>query len=168
MTYWTWTGRRLPAQLQAAMAIALLAAATNAFALVTPTGSFSTSMPIELPSFHSITPSVSLQYDSQAGNGPIGVGWKLAGFSQIRRASRSGGLPAGAASDLFRLDGNELIPCAGAPAGSPVALSPSCKYALPAPLLAFTSRIETFQRIAFDPTPAAGGQWLVCPFGKRT
>lgn len=156
MTLCTWAGH-----LRAASVIALLAAATNASALVTPTGAFATSVPIELPLFHGITPSISLQYDSQAGNGPVGIGWSLAGFSQIRRASPSGGLPSGTAGDLFRLDGNDLIPCAGAAAGSPIALSPSCKYALPAPLVAFTSRIETFQRIAFDPAPAGGGQWLV-------
>ena len=151
----------LAGHLRAASVIALLAAATNASALVTPTGAFATSVPIELPSFHGITPSISLQYDSQAGNGPAGIGWSLAGFSQIRRASPSGGLPLGTAGDLFRLDGNDLIPCAGAAAGSPIALSPSCKYSLPAPLVAFTSRVETFQRIAFDPAPAGGGQWLV-------
>ncbi len=144
---------------------ALLASAASAFAAVTPNGAFATSVPIELPPYHGISPALSLQYDSQAGNGALGIGWSLSGQSQIRRASVTGGLPSGTPADRFRLDGIELIPCAGADPAGPVFASPSCKYALPAPLVAYTSRIESFRRIAFEPsatsTPNNTGQWLV-------
>ena len=128
---------------------------------VTPRGSYATSVTIETPAFRSIGPQLGLEYNSHGGNGPIGVGWSLRGLSEIRRLSATDGAPQNTASDKFKLDGIELIPCAGAAAGSRIANSPSCKYALPAPLVAYTSWIETFRRIAFEPSPTGNGRWFV-------
>ena len=54
---------------------------------VDPTGSFWTSYPIEVPSYHGLEPNLGLTYDSGAGNGLLGVGWELSGFSYIQRGS---------------------------------------------------------------------------------
>src|SRR5207249_322098 len=98
----------------------------------TPTGSYSTSIPIETPSFQGIAPHLSIEYNSQRDSGILGVGWDLQGLSQVRVSSATGGTPQNTSADIFWLDGIELIPCANAPTGSKIADSPSCKYALPA------------------------------------
>lgn len=51
-------------------------------------GSFATSFDREVPRFHGIEPSISLTYDSSAGNGLVGVGWQLQAGSYIARAGR--------------------------------------------------------------------------------
>lgn len=129
-------------------------------AAVTPSGSYATSIAIETPSFHELVPQLSIEYDSNGGNGMLGVGWSLQGLSKIHVTSSTGGTPQNDPSDRFRLDGIELIACANAPVGSSIAKSPSCKYALPAPLVGYTGRTETFKRIAFEPS-ANGGRWFV-------
>lgn len=131
-----------------------------AAAAVTPRGSYATSIAIEAPAFHGLAPELSIEYSSQGGNGMLGVGWSLQGLSEIHVTSATGGAPQSNSSDRFRLDGIELIACANAPGGSSIAKSPSCKYALPAPLEGYTGRIETFQRIAFEPS-TTGGRWFV-------
>ncbi len=83
-------------------------------------GTFSYRIPIEVPAFHGITPELSLKYDSSASNGWTGVGWRLNGLSRIERASAGKGAPKYDASDIYLLDGEELVPCV---AGS---VSPSC------------------------------------------
>ena len=131
-----------------------------AAAAVTPRGSYATSIAIEAPAFHGLSPQLSIEYSSQGGNGMLGVGWSLQGLSEIHVTSATGGAPRNNSSDRFRLDGIELIPCANAPGASSVAKSPSCKYALPAPLEGYTARTETCQRIAFEPS-TTGGRWFV-------
>ncbi|WP_353390276.1 FG-GAP-like repeat-containing protein, partial [Halopseudomonas sabulinigri] len=61
-------------------------------------------------------PSLSIQYNSQGGNGPLGMGWSLAGLSQLSRCPRSkvvDGVNDGAlqfnANDRLCLDGQRLI-----------------------------------------------------------
>ena len=44
-------------------------------------GSFSHAIPIEVPAFRGLEPSLSLAYSSEARNGFVGVGWNLSGFS---------------------------------------------------------------------------------------
>jgi hypothetical protein len=83
-----------------------LAAETSA------TGSFTNSIPIQVPAFHGIQPRVSLDYDSGTGNGEVGVGWRLTVGSTISRSGADGGLPRYDASDVFLLDGSELVACA--------------------------------------------------------
>jgi RHS repeat-associated protein len=148
-------GVRFPALLTSFF---LLAGAALGGADVTPTGAYSARIPIELPPFRGLLPALAFEYDSQAGNGFLGVGWRLGGLSVIDARSATGGLPKGDATDRFWIDGVELIRCDASNARH--AASPSCKYPSPAPLVAYTTRIESFKRIAFEPgTPA--GRWIV-------
>src|SRR5215831_5825903 len=83
-------------------------------------GAFEDDVPIVVPPFHGIEPKLSLHYNSSGGNGPVGVGWAVTGFSTIERASPGNGAPTYTSSDIFLLDGQPLVPCA------PGSLSPSC------------------------------------------
>ncbi len=54
--------------------------------VITPSGSASYSIPIEIPpSTNGVAPDISLSYDSQSGNGVMGVGWAIAGIPEITR-----------------------------------------------------------------------------------
>jgi hypothetical protein len=77
------------------------------------TGSFTRAIPIEVPVFHGIEPRLALVYSSAAGNGFVGVGWRLAGWSVVERTRNGRGTPRFDGSDVFVLDGQELLPCAG-------------------------------------------------------
>ena len=125
---------------------------------VNSSGAYSMDIAFEAPQYRGIEPGLAIRYNSLAGNGPVGVGWTLSGLSEIRRVSQTLGAPALNGTDRFLLDGLELIPCI--PATAATAKSPSCKYAVSAPLLSYTARIETYERIAFDPT-LPGGAWFV-------
>jgi RHS repeat-associated protein len=107
-----------------------LAAETSAI------GSFTNSVPIQIPSFHGIEPHVSLDYDSAAGNGEVGVGWRLTVGSLIVRSGPNGGLPRYDDSDVFRVDGTELVACA-----------PTCKTGG-----THETRQQSFERFVFDGT----------------
>jgi RHS repeat-associated protein len=83
---------------------------------VTPDGSFSYTIPIHVPAGRAgLAPELALQYHSRGGNGLVGVGWSLAGFSEIRRCSKtraSDDLVEGVqfdATDVFCLDGVKLL-----------------------------------------------------------
>ena len=73
-------------------------------------------VPIEVPpGIQGMTPELSLIYDSQQTNGPLGVGWILSGLSAISRtgATRAqdgfaGGVTFGP-NDRFSLDGLRLV-----------------------------------------------------------
>lgn len=64
-------------------------------------------------------PSLSLQYNSQGGNGLLGMGWSLGGLSAIHRCPRTvaqDGVLGGVnydANDRFCLDGQRLIAVIG-------------------------------------------------------
>jgi RHS repeat-associated protein len=74
-------------------------------------GGFATTIPIALPSFHGIEPKLALQYDSSQGLlDHYGRGWTLAGESRIVRYSHGLGAPNGSATDIYLLDGTELVP----------------------------------------------------------
>jgi len=109
-------------------------------------GAFGTEVPIAVPSYHGLEPSLKLGYSSTAGNGFAGVGWALGGFSTIERASPGNGAPAYNANDIFVLDGQQLVPCA---TGS---TSPSCTTC-PVGSACYSTRIENYSRIAFDVLP---------------
>ncbi|MDX2021843.1 MAG: RHS repeat-associated core domain-containing protein [Deltaproteobacteria bacterium] len=91
---------------------------------VNPDGSYSHSIPLWVPpGTHGLQPNLSLEYNSRGGNGLVGVGWSLSGFSQITRCpktKRVAGVvapvnykdPAATGSpdeEQFCLDGNPLV-----------------------------------------------------------
>ena len=72
-------------------------------------GSYNSQLPITVPKFFGITPQLALSYSSSGGNGFVGVGWQLEGFSSIERKSVGRGAPAFSADDIYILDGQELV-----------------------------------------------------------
>jgi RHS repeat-associated protein len=114
---------------------------------VADNGSYQTSISVEVPAFHEIAPVIRLVYDSNAGNGPLGLGWSLVASSQITRTSRLQGVPHYDATDQLWLDGMELLPCAGAPQ------SVSCSTGG-----THTTRVEGVTRIVQD---TAANTWTV-------
>ncbi len=86
---------------------------------VSPTGGAVYNIPIALPEgVGSMTPQLAVTYNSQGGNGTMGIGWNLAGLSVIARTGRTiyhDGV-AGAmelqndgTNDRLMLDGQRLI-----------------------------------------------------------
>ena len=133
-----------------------LTAAAPARAQLNPYGAFTTEIGVEVLPFHGIEPTVGLSYNSQTGNGVVGVGWHLQATSTIVRGSSGGGVPKYDASDVFFLDGQELVPCAG---GS---RSPSCSTAV----AVFGTRqnfystlVDDFRRIRRDPSTDKWTVW---------
>ena len=86
-------------------------------------GDFTTHVNIEAPAYFGIEPKLALDYRSGGGNGPLGVGWTLAGLSSIRTASTHWGMPGYAppyaGGDLYTIDGMEVYPCAQLAQGAP-------------------------------------------------
>lgn len=78
---------------------------------VSPAGTFVQRVPVEVPSYHGLEPSVGLIYDSATRDGPVGWGWRLLGDSSIERASRRTGIPRLDSTDDYLLDGTRLVPC---------------------------------------------------------
>ncbi|MBP6702234.1 MAG: VCBS repeat-containing protein [Vicinamibacteria bacterium] len=76
-------------------------------------GSFSTGVPIQVPSFHGIEPRISLSYSSEGRNGIVGAGWRLNGFSQIMHRNESYNHPGTGWPLLLELDGQALVACPG-------------------------------------------------------
>ncbi|MCK4679304.1 MAG: hypothetical protein KAT48_14315 [Bacteroidales bacterium] len=83
---------------------------------ISGTGAATYSIPIDVPpGLNGIQPNISLVYNSQGGNGYLGVGWSLAGLSAISRTGTTiynDGYVDGIDfddNDKFALDGNRLI-----------------------------------------------------------
>jgi RHS repeat-associated protein len=134
--------RRLGAIIScAAFAVLLLAPRRAAADPNSFYGAFEDEVPIVTPPFHGIEPKLALHYSSSSGNGPAGMGWTIAGFNTIERASPGGGAPKYASGDIFLLDGLELVPCA------PLSVSPSCRNGG-----THSTKIESYNRIAYDGT----------------
>src|SRR5207245_3918646 len=95
--------------------------------------------------YRDLEPPLAFVYASSSGNGWLGVGWNLAGLSFIQRTSSGRGVPSYRDDDRFFLDGMELMSC------TPSMQSPSCLYPASSGHRTYTTRIETFQRIAYDP-----------------
>ncbi|NLR75798.1 SpvB/TcaC N-terminal domain-containing protein [Leeia aquatica] len=77
-------------------------------------------LPIDVPvGVAGMKPDLALVYNSQAGNGPVGTGWGLAGLSSITRCPKTmaqdnvRGSVNFDANDRFCLDGNRLMLVAG-------------------------------------------------------
>jgi hypothetical protein len=75
-------------------------------------GSVTTSVGISVPPWHGVAPAISLVQNGH-GNGVLGFGWRLNAASTIYRSSAKGPIPQMTASDVFYLDGEELVPCGG-------------------------------------------------------
>lgn len=111
-------------------------------------GSLIQSIPIDVPAFRGLEPRLALAYASEGGSGFAGVGWSLAGFSVVERAKPGRGTPLYNASDIYLLNGQELIPC---PQGSS---SPSCTTGG-----SHTTKNESYMRILFDSQNNAWTVW---------
>jgi len=87
---------------------------------VSPTGAASYSVPVAVPpGTAGMVPSLALAYNSQGGNGLLGVGWSLSGLSAITRCPRTlaqdntrSGINYDA-NDKYCLDGQRLIAISG-------------------------------------------------------
>jgi len=87
---------------------------------VSNSGTATYSIPIVVPpGVAGVQPALSLNYVSGAGNGPLGVGWNLGGFSEIARCDKtlaqdnSNDTVQLTSADRFCLDGNKLRLTAG-------------------------------------------------------
>jgi RHS repeat-associated protein len=87
---------------------------------VTATGGASYAIPIFIPpGTNGLAPELSLVYNSQSGDGPLGTGWGISGLSAITRVGSDDyhdGVTAPVAftaDDHFALDGQRLVPTNG-------------------------------------------------------
>ncbi|MBW8365838.1 MAG: FG-GAP-like repeat-containing protein [Rhizobium sp.] len=87
---------------------------------VSPSGAFTYTIPIAIPpGTAGIEPKLSLSYNSQGGNGLLGMGWSLAGLSVIHRCPKTlvqDGVIGGVnynANDRYCLDGQRLVAVSG-------------------------------------------------------
>ncbi|MBL8717330.1 MAG: hypothetical protein JNL79_15190 [Myxococcales bacterium] len=83
---------------------------------VTPDGASTYTIPLWTPPGRAgIEPALALKYHSRAGNGLVGIGWSLGGFSEVRRCAKSVASDGNAAaiqfsaSDRLCLDGDYLV-----------------------------------------------------------
>jgi len=84
--------------------------------IVSPSGAKCYNVPIEVVSGRmGFQPNISLTYNSQAGNGLLGIGWNLSGLSVIERENKNiyydgkNETPKLSNDDAFTLDGVRLI-----------------------------------------------------------
>ena len=115
-------------------------------------GSFSQRVTIEVPAYHGLEPKLWLAYDSNAGAraggywaGFAGIGFRLAGLSDINRGSRVYGAPRFDETDVFSLDGDELIAC-GAGVDSPACTTGAAGVGI----TYYATRVESFLQIKRD------------------
>jgi RHS repeat-associated protein len=87
---------------------------------VSPDGAARYSLPIWVPpGRNGMQPDLTISYNSRIGNGPLGVGWTLAGIPEIQRCERSNAIDGYAspitfdAQDPFCLDGQRLVLISG-------------------------------------------------------
>jgi Salmonella virulence plasmid 65kDa B protein len=88
---------------------------------VSPSGAATYSIPIQVPpGVAGMEPKLSLEYNSQGGNGIMGMGWNLAGLSSITRCPATMAQDGVRGSvnyddkDKFCLDGQRLMVVSGA------------------------------------------------------
>lgn len=75
----------------------------EAFQTALSTGASTYSIPITLPpGTNGMTPRLALQYNSDRGNGWIGVGWELVGLGSIERSTKKG-IPEYDSTDTYTL-----------------------------------------------------------------
>lgn len=92
---------------------------------VSDMGAASYSIPIKVPDgVGGLQPNIAISYNSQGGNGPLGMGWSISGLSAITRMgntiyhdSKVNGVTLGS-GDKFALDGNRLVLTSGSAYGA--------------------------------------------------
>jgi RHS repeat-associated protein len=80
-------------------------------------GTFTSTIPLALPTARGLEPPMALRYDSGAGNGPFGVGWSIGLGSIARKTDKV--LPRYHDDDIFVLSEGEDLVVAEAPDGGP-------------------------------------------------
>lgn len=97
-------------------AVATAVGTTTGALGVSPSGAATYTIPIVVPpGTNGMQPSLSLVYNSQAGDGPVGMGWGIGGLSVIHRCGATiaiDGFKGGVnydSDDRFCLDGERLI-----------------------------------------------------------
>jgi virulence plasmid B protein len=141
--------KSLPLSASAMFLAAALPAAAGPGGLgdvVLSSGTYTQSVPIEVPPYHGLEPKLAISYSSQGGNGFAGVGWSLSGFSVIDA-------PGVASPGPYLLDGQPLVACV---AGS---VSPSCTTATPSMNGFYSTKVESYLRIKFDSTANTWTVW---------
>ncbi len=114
-------------------------------------GSVDYTYPLDLPKFRGIEPKIVLRYNSarktrRSGRyqGWLGYGWGLDGFTVVERATEGRGTPKYDSSDIYLLNGNELIECASG------TVSPSCDHGG-----THTRQHENYNRFFYHNAPGA-------------
>ncbi|MER9852311.1 hypothetical protein NKJ55_34540 [Mesorhizobium sp. M0106] len=109
---------------------------------------------IDVSDFHGIEPSIALTYESSRKTktgglyqGWLGYAWGLHGFDVIERASPGYGMPAFDGTDIYLLNGQQLVACV---AGM---VSPSCSTGG-----THATENESYRRIALNGTT---NEWKV-------
>lgn len=120
---------------------------------VSHSGAATYSIPIVAPpGVAGVQPNLSINYQSTAGNGLLGMGWSLGGFSEIGRCGKTreqDGANAGVAlstADRFCLDGNKLRLTGGTYGASGST---------------YGTEMETFSRITAQGTAGNGPSYFV-------
>jgi hypothetical protein len=92
---------------------------------VSPSGAATYTIPIQVPpGVAGMEPKLALVYNSQGGNGLLGIGWSLSGLSTITRCPRTiaqDGVSGGVNDDLndrYCLDGQRLLAVSGSDGGN--------------------------------------------------
>lgn len=137
--------------------IALLFLGAQAVGEVSPRGAYQTAIQLEVPIYHGLQPDIKLTYESDLGSGIVGVGWRLSGLSEILRLAPGKGSPRFDGKDIYVRDGMELIRCTAS------VRSPSCTHPPRGNrlrIVPFASRVESFERIAFE-TSSVAGRWMI-------
>src|SRR5262249_19100152 len=119
---------------------------------VSATGAATYSVAISVPpGTAGMTPKLSLEYNSQSGNGLLGMGWSLGGLSSISRCPRTtaqDGVAGGVnfdANDRFCMDGQRLVVIGGTYGAD------GSEY---------RTEIETFSKIIAHGTAGSGPAWF--------
>lgn len=83
---------------------------------VSPTGAKCYNVPIDIvPGRNGFQPNISISYNSQEGNGIVGMGWSINGLSCIERVNKNlffdgeNDMPELSSQDAFTLDGVRII-----------------------------------------------------------
>ncbi|MBU6462903.1 MAG: VCBS repeat-containing protein [Bradyrhizobium sp.] len=135
---------------------------------VSPTGAATYSIPIALPpGTAGMTPTLSLEYNSQGGNGLLGIGWSLAGLPTVTRCPQTlaqDGVTGGInfdSNDRFCLDGQRLVAVTGTYGADGTE---------------YRTEVETFSKILSHGSSGSGPAWFevhtksgqVMQFGNTT